>query len=35
MLIGIIDLHGAGKSYFCGTILSEFGFNVFSKKKQL
>lgn len=35
MLIGITGLHGAGKSYFCDTIPSEFGFKVFSKKKQL
>lgn len=35
MLIGLTGLHGAGKSYFCDTIPPEFGFKVFTKKKEL
>lgn len=35
MLIGITGLHGAGKSYFCNTIPTKFGFKVFSKKQEL
>ena len=35
MFIGITGLHGAGKTYFCNTVVSNFGFKVFSKKVEL
>ncbi len=35
MLICLTGLHGAGKSYFSELIPLEFGFKIFSKKKEL